>query len=323
MEDKTLEELSLNHLKSELIDVISKQLEIAYHKMSQQVKSGKKKQESLHSQLQTTRQQIEFYSQESQKALEGLKDSNWKITKDMCKLLRRLKPPSTTLVDVCEKFMLVLNQPEKSYEGFKKLSKNFGYLKDLMTSVQGLPVSENTISEVLPIWKNQSIIQAKLGKTCRCGSLMAEWLGYIVEFGLKKETVLSSKRKEPDLEKKLKTQGLLVAESARELQGINEKISQVRKMVECRLELDKEEISDQFGIVPEGNNGYYRTGLHRATASDCSALGTTKAKVNSEFPDFVGENLYEDLQIVESRESKIIYEGLETVGCCRLKFFCF
>lgn len=219
--------------------------------------------------------------------------------------------------------MLVLNQPEKTFEGFKKLSKNFGFLKDLMTSVQGMPVSEHVISEILPIWKNQSIIQAKLGKSCRCGSLIAEWLGYIVEFGLKKETVMSSKRKEPEIEKKLKTHAVLVAENARELQGINEKITEVRKMIECRLELDKEEISDQFGIVPEGNNGYYRTGLHRPTASDCSAMGTAKVKALNEFPDFVGENLYEDLQIVESRESKIIYEGLETVGCCRLKFFCF
>ena len=75
--------------------------------------------------------------------------------------------------------------------------------------------------------------------------------------------------------------------------------------------------------MPEGNNGYYRTGLHRPTSSDCSGMGTAKVKVMSEFPDFVNENLYEDLQKVESRESKIIYEGLETVGCCRLKFFCF
>jgi hypothetical protein len=240
----------------------------------------------------------------------------------MSKNLRKIENPSLTLIEICEKFMLVLNQPVRTFEGFKKLSKNFGFFKDLMTSVQGLPVSENIINELLPIWKNQAIIQAKLAKTCRCASLMAEWLGFIVEFSLKKETVQSSKRKEPEIEKKLKNLSLALEEDIKEISQINKKIADVKKMIECRMEMDKEEISDQFGIVPEGGTGFYRTGLHRPTASDAS--GVTGRQVFAEFPNFIDDDLYQELEVVSSQENKIIFEGgQDAVGCCRLKFFCF
>ena len=215
--------------------------------------------------------------------------------------------------------MLVLSQPQKSFEGFKKLSKNFGFLKDLMTSVQGLPVSEHIVNELLPIWKNQTIIQAKLTKTCRCASLMAEWLGYIVEFSLKKETVLGSKRKEPEIEKKLKNLDLNLQDDEKVVDELRKKIAVVRKLIECRMEMDKEEITDQFGIVPEGASGIYRNALHRPTASD----GGSARLAFAEFPNFVDEDLYQDLEVV-TQENNIVFEGgQDVVGCCRLKFFCF
>ena len=230
----------------------------------------------------------------------------------MCKNLRKIENPSQTLVEVCQKFMLVLNQPEKTLEGFKKLSKNFGFLKDLMTSVQGLPVSEHVVNELLPMWKNQAIIQAKLVKTCRCAS-------YIVEFSLKKETVLGSKRKEPEIEKKMKNLGFNLQDNEKEVELIGRKISAVRKLIECRMEMDKEEITDQFGIVPEGAGGFYRTGLHRPTASDGSGRVAF-----AEFPNFVDEDLYQDLEVVTSQENKIVFEGgQDAIGCCRMRFFCF
>ena len=216
--------------------------------------------------------------------------------------------------------MLVLNQPQKSFEGFKKLSKNFGFLKDLMASVQGLPVSEHIVNELLPIWKNQTIIQSKLTKTCRCPSLLAEWLGYIVEFSLKKETVLGSKRKEPEIEKKLKNLDMNMQDDEKEVELLSKKIAAVRKLIECRMEMDKEEITDQFVIVPEGATGFYRAGLHRLTASD----GGSARMVFAEFPNFVDEDLYQDLEVVNTQENHIIFEGgQDVVGCCRLKFFCF
>lgn len=105
----------------------------------------------LTSSLTLNKQQIEFYTHEYKRALECIKDSNWKITKDLCTELRKTENPSKTILDICEKIMLVLDQPDKSYMSFKNLSKNFGYLKDLMGSVQGQTLSDCVINEILPI----------------------------------------------------------------------------------------------------------------------------------------------------------------------------
>ena len=55
--------------------------------------------------------------------------------------------PSPTIISVCEKTMLVLDQSEKTFSSFQALSKNFGHLKDLMSTAQGLALSNHIIHE--------------------------------------------------------------------------------------------------------------------------------------------------------------------------------
>lgn len=291
--------------------------------MTDKLKASKGKSDRISSQLQLTKQQIEFYTQEYQRALEGIKDSNWRITKDMCVELRKLQTPSKHLVDVCEKTMLVLDQPEKSFAGFKNLTKNFGYLKDLMSSVQSQHISEQIINEILPIWKNQTMIQAKLMKNSKCVCLLAQWLSHIVEYSLKKETVNSSKKREPELEKKLKALENLVCELAPKINKVQDEISKLKKAIECKIEVEHEELSENFKIIPEGMLRPKGFPVHRPTASE-GLLGSSMNSIKSMgFPKFNDEDLYEGNEIQKS-EGAISFEGVnEAIGCCRMRFFCF
>ena len=269
-----------------------------------------------------TRQQIEFYTQESQRALEGIKDSNWRITKEMCAGLRKIQSPSKSLVDVCEKVMLVLDQPEKSFQGFRNLTKNFGYLKDLMSSVQSHTISEQVINELLPIWKSQTIIQAKLMKISKCACLLAQWLSYIVEYSLKKETVNSSKKREPELEKKIKTLTLVICDLNASASMLQEEISRIKKTIECRLEIENEEISENFKIIPEGGLKPKGFPVHKATASEGVLGSSMNSGTSQNFPKFQ-EDIYEGTKIRKPGGIMTSLEGeRDVIGCCRLNFFC-
>lgn len=211
--------------------------------------------------------------------------------------------------------MLVLSQPEKTFDSFKKLSKNYGFLKDLMDSAQGEAFSDHVINQILNIWKNQTIVQAKLVKTSKCASLLAQWIGFIVEYSLKKETVNSNKRKEPELEKKIKYQGHALQSLGKDLEKIKEKIISAKKNLQ--MNVANEEISEKFE-VPAENPRPLGFVMHRGTASG----GILEGSIRSQFPNFNDADLYRDANVKESTE--IVFEGNnEALGCCSLKFFCF
>ena len=52
--------------------------------------------------------------------------------------------------------------------------KNYTPLKSLMSNVQAQFLSEEQMSELLNIWKNQQSIQYKLKKYCKGVSIIAE-----------------------------------------------------------------------------------------------------------------------------------------------------
>ena len=285
------------------------------------MKVEKKRLDRLISQQQLTKQQIEFYTHEYQRALECAKDCNWKITKESCTELRKLDSPSKTVIDVCEKTMLVLDQTDKTFNSFKVLAKNFGYLKDLMGTVQGQTLSNHIINEILIIWKNQTIIQAKLRKTSKCASLLAQWIGYIVEFNLKRETVNSSKRKEPELEKKIKQQNCLLGNLHKDAERFREKLVMAKQKLQ-KCEGECEDFSEKFDVGCE-NIKPLGFSMHRGTASG-GILGNSASSVRlNGFPNFNDTQLYGEALLKEASEQQIIFEGNNELGCCRMKFFCF
>jgi hypothetical protein len=322
MENKHSDNRSLHELETELSQVRLKQLDSRIHKVKKYIKIEKKKLDRLTSQLLMTKQHIEFYTQEYQRALEGIKDSNWKITKEICNELRKISNPSSVVIEICEKVMLILEQSDKSFEGFRALSKNFGLLKDLMGSVQNHPLSDSVINEILPIWKAQATIKAKLSKTSKCTCLLAEWIGYIVEYSLKKETVNSSKRREPELEKKIKNQNLVINDLNNEMAQIQDNALIIRRMIECKVEIEDQEISENFHITPEGGCKPLGFTMHKGTASGGILLKSFDSQKSQTFPNFNDKELYSGIKV--NLKDTILYEGnTETIGCCRMKFFCF
>ena len=269
-----------------------------------------------------TRQQIEFYTQEYQRALEGVKDSNWRITKEMCAELRKLQNPSQQLVEICEKAMLVLDLPEKSFQGFRKIIKNFGFLKDAMSSIKEQVLPDSVINEILPIWKNQPFIQSKLLKTSRCVCLLAQWLGFIVEYSLKKETVNSSKKRIPELEKKIIYQTDLTNELNKQLTVLKDEALRYQKLIECKIELESKEFNESFKIIPQGECKISEASLYKNSCSE-GLIPKPKNSLESNFPNFNDNDLYDGINFKDSEEQMISYEGTHEIGCCRMKFFCF
>jgi hypothetical protein len=89
-------------------------------------------------------------------ATEGIKDTIFQFTKELCGELSRLKTPSQTMIEVAEKFMYVLDQKDRSWKAFRTIAKNYGPLKAWMSNINPDSISEDTMSELLSIWKNRT-----------------------------------------------------------------------------------------------------------------------------------------------------------------------
>ncbi|OMJ95355.1 hypothetical protein SteCoe_1262 [Stentor coeruleus] len=307
--------------KSDSIQVITKQLESEFNKVQKSLKSESKRLDRLASQLQLTKQQIELYTKEAEKALEDLKDTNWRITKELCSELRKISNPSKTLIDVCEKIMLVLDQNEKTFQSFKALTKNFSLFKTLMSFIQTQNLSDSLINSILPIWKNQTIVQAKLYKISKCGCLLALWITLLVEHNLKTETINSSKRKIPELDQKINASKTMLSGLEKQMEIINEMLSRKKSEFENRPDIAHEEFTARFDFF--------------GSCQKCDKENDTRAKKQSvlceidpnlmpniSFPNFADPHLYDENSI-KMIEHNIIYEGKhDDTGCFRIKFFC-
>lgn len=309
-------QLAFAERNSEISQVNSKQLESRHEKNSKALETEQKRYDRLFSQLQLTKQQIEMYSQEGEKALEGIKDCNWRLTKDLCIELRKIQSPSQCIVEVCEKVMLVLEQPEISFQSFKKFTKNYSLFKMLMSSCQHKAIPDSTITELLPIWKNQTIIQAKLYKKSKCGSLLAQWLNLLVEYSLKKETIQSSKRREPELEKKTANSLAILNNLAKEQALLHEIISN-RENEEP--EILQEEFTERFRFINGAEKNVPPVLSPGVSMNNFSILGCSK--LNS-FPNFNGHDLYAENSVKQINNTSYEKKAID-IGCCKLRFWCF
>ena len=222
--------------------------------------------------------------------------------------------------------MQILDQPAVSFQGFKDLTKNYSLFKMLMSAVQNKRLSENLVNEILPVWKNQTIIQAKLYKVSKCGSLLAQWINLLVEYNLKKETIMNSKVKEPEMEKKTAASLAIVNDLAKELLLIEEIIEKKQTQIEAKIEAPHEEFTERFRFVQgaaQSEPPVLSPGRGRGELSGILTISDLNIVRNNGFPDFNGEDLYGE-NSVKMIEPTILYEsrGID-VGCCKLKFFCF
>lgn len=192
--DVYLEINALQALKKELF-----QLETRSAELKKQLKSTKNRVDKINSSLHLTKQQIDLFTQETNRALEGIKDMNWQFTKEVCAEISKIKKPNSTLLNISDKFMLILDQKDRSWNTFKAVMKNFAPLKSLMSNSQIQVLSEEQMNGLLTVWKNQEGIMYKLKKYCRGVCIITEWIVYSVEYKLKKETLLNVKRYNPEV----------------------------------------------------------------------------------------------------------------------------
>jgi len=58
------------------------------------------------------------------------------------------------LLNICDKFMLMLEQRERSWSIFKALTNNFGPLKALMNNFSVDALCDEQLRELLIVWKD-------------------------------------------------------------------------------------------------------------------------------------------------------------------------
>ena len=352
--DRTCEANAVLIIKRDLRRVRYIQLHEDSEHERKSLSDEKEKLECLSSKLHFTKQQIEFFTHEIQRAEEGLKDANWQFTKELCTELGKIKNPTPTLLDIVDKFMLMLDQKDRSWKTFKAITKNYGPLKSLMNGVATELVSQEKMNDLLPVCRNFHEIHTKLQKISRGASLIAEWISYSVEYKLKKETLYDSKKRLLELERRIKQKLAIIAELNAKILTLEETIADKKLCLEAAKREPTEDhssVSDISVISLKSLSYSFKaervisvTPIRRGTASggllssprtfaqveviDEPILTPRFVPQQQEFPDFKlgSEELYGEAPVSKKKEEEfeIKYEGAnELLGCCRSKFFCF
>lgn len=165
-------------------------------------------------------------------------------------------------------------------------------------------------------------MQTKVAHISKGARILTEWIGFCVEYKLKHETLLASKRKIPDLEDKIKTQMSSIDETNGQLHSVEKKIEDLhQKLVKSTVNIDSLESrinTEDMSIISINSN--------HIKEDNFSQIFTPRFYQVSQFPNFGSDQLYGDTFVskVPEEEMEIKYEGPnELVGCCRTRFFCF
>lgn len=293
--------------------------------------------ERLNSQLQLTYTQLSIYTQEAVKLKEALQACTNSFTPDICNELRSIKAPMSSLCEVCDKILLILDIKDRSWKSFKSITKHFLAFKNLMASAQAEVIQDSVINEVLPMWKSQAGVRNKLSR-CPGGIILLDWIGYIVEMNVKNEIMQSSQKRIPELERMIRHQTHALSDLIKESTKIEKIMSQARLGFDFQ-EIDFDDCSESSYVSKpytylkqeQDNRLIFNSTVHRGTASGgimqkISKGVLKKNDLKSLFPNFNSDTLYRESQVYKQTEidENIIYEGrTEMIGCCRMKFFCF
>lgn len=187
-----------------------------------------------------------------------------------------------------------------------------------MNSISPDHLSEEQLTALLPIWKNQQSLQAKLAKSARGAVIIAEWISHCVEYKLKKETLNSAVKKLPELEKKVRTVMTAIATQTAAVGEAEGRVEEVRQKV-----VQAEESAANF--LDLSVSSLRSTAAAKMKADD----STPRPKIQSphfkqEFPNFLSQELYQDAPD-EKQEAQFEVDFSESpgvMGCCRARFFC-
>lgn len=290
--------------------------------------------ERIKSQVSLTISQTHNLHSELSSVKEKLEKLTENLSSQSIQEMRAIKAPSSSISEICDKFLLILDIKDRSWKSFKKLSKNYSSFKTLISFSLSQRLTDSTINEILPLWKAQSLYRTKLERF-PAFNLLLDWIGLIVELNLKSEIVNSSQKRIPELEKSVKKQELSIESLKKETKVAKELCNEVKRRIkdseieDCSesshtsktfaFHSDQERIEKHI-FVSAVNKGTASGGLLRKTL----ASSLEKSVIPSISPNFSSSHLYGEIPVHKEYEEKIVYEGRsETVSCCSVKFLCF
>ena len=183
LSDETLDKVSCNtilHQQVNQLDTQASQLQVLLCNLKSNL-------ENLNIVLGKTKSSLRGLKLEISHSLESLQTLTKKISNEMYMEIARIKNPNTTLVNIAEKLLIILQQPDKSWRNFRNLAKDSCQLKNLMINFQPLRITPEISNDLLPIWKNYCFIQSRLQKYCIGVSILTEWIRSAIEYKVKQE----------------------------------------------------------------------------------------------------------------------------------------
>ena len=69
--------------------------------------------------MQYLKDSTEIYTHECQVVMEKIKDSNWSFTKEVSLTILKIKKPIPEIIDLADKFMILLEQKEVNWKMFQ------------------------------------------------------------------------------------------------------------------------------------------------------------------------------------------------------------
>lgn len=293
--------------------------------------------ENLTDLLQNTKQRLEALNSEILQAQKELENNKLQFSKDSILAILKIKNPNTTLVELADKFLLVIQEKERSWHSFKAHIKNFDELIGLIEKIQASNLSEEVLISLEIIWKNQKQIRSKLKKYCEGVMTIADFVICLAEYRVKKETLEESLEDFTGYKKKTINTKSKIKEVNGQILSIEEKIAEVKATIKTfsrgRSKNDDADTSDRSSYTSpvccvkrsiSTNpfiNGTASGGLlyHRKNIEHSGKPLLPNFRVNHD------ESYFEspDVNVQEDEGYEIFYENSVSLGCCKQKFFCF
>lgn len=282
------------------------QLEADIYQKKKLMHSLRQRLERATAHLHLAQQQVDLFGQETQTALESMQAASDSLTRAVCEELALVAEPGEDLSDLADRFLLLLERKERSWAAFQACLRLYTPLKALMGSVSAANLTEDQLTALLPVWKNQHQLQSTVQRSAKGAGSIVQWISFCVEFKLKMETLSSAQKAIPDLEYKIKKCVGAIADKIKKISAME--AQQTR--LQAKLEGEAVEIafspSDQSQIS------------HRSTA--IPAKSGSRDQERSDFPNFGSAELYGE---TPAQGEVDFGESSDYCGGCKGKLFCF
>ena len=274
------------------------QLEAVAVATVEKLKAVRKQLKSLSQRLHATQQESQLLAQTTQRTAEALKDANWQFTREAAAALRKLKTPTPALATLAAAFLGLLEQRDTSWKTFQAVLSHYTPVKNLMSGLQLESLTAAQLQALQPLCETREEVRRQLAKHGTAPCLLVDWLCAAGDWHVQTASLHTSKSKAAKLQQRCKKLRATTVQLTEELLAIEEAIQQGEAEASRTSTLPEDTCAKQAPV----------------------ALATASGGRPEGFPNFEREDLYQEVPA----QDELILEGpADSVGCCRLKFFCF